>query len=271
MQGSTLLLLRRLSLFFLLFCLHIELTAGVLYTPQSLKYAEAVYGKPALKRMQSLHYLLKISEKLGDSKKLSKINTFFNRVPYREDQSHWGKEDYWASPYEFIASGGGDCEDYTIAKYFSLISSGVYPQRLMVAYVKRKESGESHMVLLYRKNSQESLVLDNTTNEILPLSKRTDLEGIFVFNQSGMWVLKEQNQLLQVPDGLKGCESCRMAMNATDPFTSKLNTGEAIEWGGNMRVAASGVAHLTQQKKKRAIKKETSLFVNAKEALKQFQ
>ena len=42
---------------------------------------------------------------------LQRINSFLNRVPYREDINHWGVEDYWATPAETVASNGGDCED----------------------------------------------------------------------------------------------------------------------------------------------------------------
>jgi predicted transglutaminase-like cysteine proteinase len=55
---------------------------------------------------------------------LQKVNDFFNKIPYLTDQEHWGVPDYWATPAEMVASWGGDCEDYAIAKYMSLKELG---------------------------------------------------------------------------------------------------------------------------------------------------
>ena len=57
----------------------------------------------------------------GDLELLGSVNTFFNRLPFVADMAHWGVEDYWASPAETFASNGGDCEDFSIAKYFALM------------------------------------------------------------------------------------------------------------------------------------------------------
>ena len=42
---------------------------------------------------------------------------FFNSVKYSDDKDIYGINDYWASPYEFLARDRGDCEDYAIAKF----------------------------------------------------------------------------------------------------------------------------------------------------------
>jgi predicted transglutaminase-like cysteine proteinase len=47
---------------------------------------------------------------------LNKINDEVNAIPYVSDQDMYGKADYWASPEEFYANNGGDCEDFAIAK-----------------------------------------------------------------------------------------------------------------------------------------------------------
>lgn len=47
------------------------------------------------------------------------VNTFWNRFPYREDITNWGKADYWVWPNLFLKKSG-DCEDYAIVKYFTL-------------------------------------------------------------------------------------------------------------------------------------------------------
>ena len=42
------------------------------------------------------------------------------------------KKDYWATPIEFMGTGAGDCEDYAIAKYFSLINLGIPEDKLRI-------------------------------------------------------------------------------------------------------------------------------------------
>jgi predicted transglutaminase-like cysteine proteinase len=91
--------------------------------------------------------------------------------------------DYWATLYEFVGKGMGDCEDYTIAKYYILKELGVDPKRLKFTYViyrNRRGKRISHMVLAYLtvprpKTKKDILILDNNNRLVLPASKRKDL------------------------------------------------------------------------------------------------
>src|SRR5262252_3970879 len=56
---------------------------------------------------------------------LRDVNRALNRIRFVDDASHWGEEDYWATPAESVGSNGGDCEDFSIAKYFMLKELGV--------------------------------------------------------------------------------------------------------------------------------------------------
>ena len=129
-----------------------------------------------------------------DENRLHTINQFFNRrLLFREDIETWGQIDYWASPLEFLDRGQGDCEDYAIGKYFSLIASGVPPTRLRMVYVKAIFGGQAavqqaHMVLAYYPSSgADPLILDNLIGDIRPASKRLDLIPVFSFNSEGLW------------------------------------------------------------------------------------
>ena len=73
--------------------------------------------------------------------KLLEINNFFNAIPFKSDLEHWGQDDYWATPIEFLATQAGDCEDYTIAKYFSLIEIGIPTEKLRLIYVPKGAVG----------------------------------------------------------------------------------------------------------------------------------
>lgn len=131
-----------------------------------------------------------------DEARLQQVNQFFNRrVTFRDDIEVWGQIDYWATPIEMFARGSGDCEDYAIAKYFSLIAAGVAPARLRLVYVKATLNGaggssqQAHMVLAYypTTGTSDPAILDNLVPEIRPASRRPDLAPVFSFNADGLW------------------------------------------------------------------------------------
>ena len=129
-----------------------------------------------------------------DAAKLTAINQFFNRrIVFASDSEIWGQADYWASPLEMLGKGRGDCEDYVIGKYFSLLVAGVPVAKLRLVYVRATVGGPggevlTHMVLAYYPApAAEPLILDNLIGEIRPASRRPDLEPVFSFNGEGLW------------------------------------------------------------------------------------
>lgn len=120
---------------------------------------------------------------------LRKVNEFYNQIPYLSDQEHWNLEDYWATPVEFVASFGGDCEDYAIAKYMTLKFAGVPVERLRITYVRAIRRGETHMVLAYYPTPDaEPWILDNLIGDIKKASARTDLVPVYSFNDDDLWM-----------------------------------------------------------------------------------
>ncbi|GAB6057915.1 hypothetical protein JCM31598_10320 [Desulfonatronum parangueonense] len=132
----------------------------------------------------------------SDLEKLEKVNQFFNtRIMYVTDMELWGVEDYWATPFEFLSRNAGDCEDFAIAKYFTLKAMGVKEEKLNIMYVKALQFGIAHMVLAYYSTPEaEPLILDNYIDAILPASKRPDLLPVFGFNGSGLWSARQRAQ-----------------------------------------------------------------------------
>ena len=120
---------------------------------------------------------------------LQKTNDFYNQIPYFSDMEHWGVEDYWATPVELVASLGGDCEDYAIAKYMTLKELGVPVDRLRITYVRAINIGETHMVLAYYPTPDaDPWILDNLIPEIKRGSARTDLVPVYSFNDDDLWL-----------------------------------------------------------------------------------
>lgn len=127
--------------------------------------------------------------------RLRRVNEFFNRrIQYAEDRDVWGAEDYWATPMETLAKGKGDCEDFTIAKYFTLLNLNIPVERLRLVYVKARIGGASstlqqaHMVLAYYPSpTAEPLLLDSLITDIRPAARRPDLQPVFSFNSEGIF------------------------------------------------------------------------------------
>lgn len=161
-----------------------------------LQKAERKYGKQAYDRLIAWEELIRQDRSSNDLDKLKKANQFFNsRIRFENDYNVWGVEDYWATPIEFICKSAGDCEDFAIAKYFTLKAMGVPDERLKITYVKALQYNIHHMVLTYYSEPEaEPLVLDNLVDSINPASKRTDLAPIFSFNGSGLWTAKQRGQ-----------------------------------------------------------------------------
>lgn len=139
--------------------------------------------------------LIEDSKPLGTQDKLKRINEFFNRkLLFLDDTKIWGQTDYWATPLETLAKGQGDCEDFTIAKYFTLLSAGMPNEQMRLIYVKARIGGpasnvtQAHMVLAYYATPDaEPMILDNLITDIRPASRRPDLQPVFSFNSMGIW------------------------------------------------------------------------------------
>jgi predicted transglutaminase-like cysteine proteinase len=154
--------------------------------------AAARVGPRALAEAPALLLLIERAGMLEDEqRRLSLVNDFFNqRIAFRDDIDVWGRADYWASPLEALDKGRGDCEDYAIAKYFSLVAAGMPVAKLRMVYVRAQLDGRSlaHMVLAYyAQPGAEPLILDNLRPEVRPASQRTDLQPVFSFNSEGLW------------------------------------------------------------------------------------
>jgi predicted transglutaminase-like cysteine proteinase len=160
-----------------------------------LERAETKYGKAARTLLLAWEDLIRQDKSSSDLAKLEKVNQFFNRLEFVSDSVHWGEKDYWATPIELLASQGGDCEDFSIAKYFTLKAMGVAEEKLNLMYVKALQYNMHHMVMTYySKPGAEPLVLDNLVNSIKPGSERTDLMPIFSFNGTSLWLAKQRGR-----------------------------------------------------------------------------
>lgn len=158
---------------------------------EPMQRAARQLGPAAEAALPQLQALLREAAVLDDLQRLELVNRYFNsRIRFAPDTVVWGQEDYWASPLETLARGRGDCEDYAIAKYASLLAAGVQPQRLRLVYVRAQVGREAqpHLVLAYQASpSEDPLILDNLKPNVMPAQERPDLTPVFSFSSDGLW------------------------------------------------------------------------------------
>lgn len=114
------------------------------------------------------------------------VNAFWNRLPYVEDRDNWGREDYWAAPYEFVKKSG-DCEDYAIAKYLTLRELGVPAVNMRVLVVKDVLRRAGHAVLAVDFGGT-IYILDNVSDVILDWDKLSQYVPQYAVNENGAWM-----------------------------------------------------------------------------------
>lgn len=164
---------------------------GQAWEPPRVMQAAQRQGGITSQRAQTLVQLIGEAAAQDEISRLRAINGFFNRsIQYRDDRDIWGVIDHWATPLETLARGQADCEDYAIAKYFSLLAAGVPSVKMRLVYVRAQLAGsiQAHMVLAYYSQPDaEPLILDNLITDIRPASRRPDLAPVFSFNAEGLW------------------------------------------------------------------------------------
>lgn len=154
------------------------------------------YGAEGVAVLGAWSRMLDVHRQADNNEKILRVNDFFNRhVRYAEDALLWQTSDYWATPLETLGMGAGDCEDFTIAKYMSLLELGIPSEQLRLIYVRAQIGGlhsrhfQAHMVLgYYPEPNAVPLILDNLTSTIEPATNRPDLHPVFSFNSEGLWI-----------------------------------------------------------------------------------
>lgn len=145
-------------------------------------------------RVASWNQLIDEGKRWSDARRLKAANDFVNQLVFVDDIKHWKQQDYWATPLQTIVSGGGDCEDFSLAKYFTLTGMGMEQDKLRLTYVKVLELNQAHMVVSYYETPKAvPLVLDNLNTRILPATQREDLYPVYSFNGAGLWLNKRNH------------------------------------------------------------------------------
>jgi hypothetical protein len=174
------------------------------FTQDEMNYIEKTKGKIPKNRIGDYEKFMRHIKNHPKSQQLKEVNLYLNQLLPQHDKITRKKEDYWATPKEFLISGFGDCEDYAIIKYFSLLRLGFDEKKLFMTVVKVKHSRGRHMVLSYfRDKKKYPLILDNLSFRMLPLNKRTDLKAEFFLNSTGVYKPAKDHHIKKIARSFK--------------------------------------------------------------------
>lgn len=140
---------------------------------------------------QSWCSLLARAAPLERMDQLVAVNRFFNRSPYRADQEAYGMREYWATPEEFMIRSG-DCEDYSIAKYFALRELGVREDKMRIVVLRDAFRRIGHAVLAVYVDS-DILILDSMSNSIFSHTRYKYYIPQYSMNETKYWVHIQSN------------------------------------------------------------------------------
>ena len=122
---------------------------------------------------------------LSPFERLKTVNAYFNRWPYRLDIDVYGVSEFWATPQEFLRLSG-DCEDYSITKYYALKQLGIPVERMRIVLLIDAIRNIPHAVLAV-KHGQESYVLDNLSDLVLPHQRYGHYLPQYSVNENFRW------------------------------------------------------------------------------------
>ncbi|WP_373004788.1 transglutaminase-like cysteine peptidase [Sulfurimonas sp.] len=167
------------------------------FTNNEILHIEKVSGIEACNRIHEYDKKIKSLKNDTEFIQLTKVNIYLNhRLKYQSDKILNNKSDYWATPKEFLTMGSGDCEDYAIIKYFTLLKLGFEKDKLFITLAYDKYSKRDHMVLSYFADANKPpLILDSLSYEVLDLNKRADLRVSAFINTNGVYRLSKTKKL----------------------------------------------------------------------------
>ncbi len=117
---------------------------------------------------------------------LEAVHRFMNQARYIEDPVNYGVPDYWATPMQFLTKEG-DCEDYAIGKYFSLLALGFEKSQMRILVLDDLNLRLAHAILIVYLDGR-AFVLDNQIQRVVTADTIRHYRPIFSINEEGWWL-----------------------------------------------------------------------------------
>lgn len=152
---------------------------------QQISYFSACKGNACSPAAVSWKRLIRQARGKPPMEQLKVVNRFFNQWPYRLDAELYGMPDYWADPGEFMKRSG-DCEDYSIAKYYGLKKLGFDVRQLRIVVIKDKIRNIGHAVLAVYLD-EAAYILDNLSDMVMDHRKYAHYIPQYSLNEEHRW------------------------------------------------------------------------------------
>lgn len=157
---------------------------------KSLDEKSKIDGSCEDKKLNKCHYgnWMKFLDSIKDKDKptqLKSVNDFMNRARYVTDPINYNVPDVWNSPAEFFANQG-DCEDYAIAKFFSLKWLGWPADSMRIVAVQDLNLKAGHAILAAYVDGK-AYILDNQIKQLVEANAIKHYEPVFSISEKGWW------------------------------------------------------------------------------------
>lgn len=123
--------------------------------------------------------------------KIDGVNEHLNNISYVTDMTNWHQKDYWATINQFL-NRDGDCEDYAIAKYYSLKELGFSSNQMRIVIVQDTNLDVAHAVLAVYYDDK-IWILDNQISQIIEHEKIIHYQPLYSINEKAWWLHKKQS------------------------------------------------------------------------------
>jgi len=154
-------------------------------TKQQISYFSTCKGKACSPAAGSWKHIIRQARGKSSMEQLKMVNRFFNQWPYRLDVEVYGVTDYWADPGEFMKLSG-DCEDYSIVKYYALRELGFDARSLRIVVLKDEIRNISHAVVAVYMD-KTAYILDNLSDLVMDHNKYTHYTPQYSVNETNRW------------------------------------------------------------------------------------
>ena len=131
------------------------------------------------------HSFLNTLKSKSVMQQLDAVNRNMNKHKYVTDIANWGVMDYWETPREFSLKDG-DCEDFAIAKFKSLIYLGVRNEDMRIVVLQDLNLKVAHAVLAVYVGGKP-YILDNQVEQVIPAEKIKHYLPIYSINETSWW------------------------------------------------------------------------------------
>ncbi len=116
---------------------------------------------------------------------LDAVNRYMNKHKYITDLVNWNVADYWETPREFMVKDG-DCEDFAIAKFKSLLYLGIPNDEMRIVVLQDLNLKVAHAVLaVYVKD--KPYILDNQAEQVILAKNIKHYMPIYSINETNWW------------------------------------------------------------------------------------